>query len=89
MAGILIQSKVRDFAAWKKVFDSGADFRASFGGLSEQVYHDAGDPNQVVILLKWKSLAEAQKFTQSPELKEMMNKSGVEGPPVFHFLNEA
>lgn len=88
MATILIQSKVKDLAEWKKVYDSGADFRTSSGVHSEQVFFDASDPKQVTILLQLNSLANAQTFAHSPELKANMERAGVEGPPVFHFLNE-
>jgi hypothetical protein len=34
-------------------------------------------------------LANAKKFAQSAELKEAMEKAGVEGKPVIFFMNEA
>jgi quinol monooxygenase YgiN len=89
MASMLVQHKVKDFAAWKKTFDSVADFRASSGELSAQIYRDASDPNQLTLIFKWNSLANAQKFAHSPELKAAMEKAGVEGPPNIYFLNEA
>lgn len=88
MASILMHSRVKNYEEWRKVFESNAGLRASNGRLSEQVFRDASDPNVVFILLKWNSLANAQKFAQSPELKAAMEKAGVEGPPHFHFLNE-
>jgi heme-degrading monooxygenase HmoA len=89
MASMLIQHQVKDFAAWKKVFDSSKDLRTSNGELSSQVYHDASDPNKVTVINQWDSLAKAQKFAHSPELKEAMEKAGVVGAPVVSFLNEA
>jgi hypothetical protein len=47
MASMLIQHKVKDFAEWKKVFDSAAGLRASSGELSTQIFRDASDPNRV------------------------------------------
>jgi heme-degrading monooxygenase HmoA len=89
MASILIQHQVKDFAAWKKIFDSAKDFRTANGELSAQIFHDASDPNKVTVINKWDSLAKAQKFAHSPELKEAMEKAGVLGAPVVSFLNEA
>jgi len=71
------------------VFNSGNDFRTSNGELSHQIYRDASDPSKVVAFYKWNSLANAQKFAQSPELRSAMEKAGVEGPPSVYFLNEA
>ena len=89
MASMLIQHQVKDFAAWKKVFDSAIDLRTSNGELSAQVYRDASDPNSITTINKWDSLENAQKFAHSPELKAAMEKAGVEGPPNIYFLNEA
>ncbi len=88
MASMLVQHKVKDFAEWKNVYDSVADLRASNGELSDQIYRDASDPNRLTVIFKWDSLAKAQKYANSPELKAAMEKAGVEGPPDIYFLNE-
>ena len=88
MASMLIQHQVKDYAAWKKVFDSALEMRTSNGEISAQVYRDASDPNKVTTINKWNSLANAQKFAHSPELKAAMEKAGVVGAPNVSFLNE-
>jgi quinol monooxygenase YgiN len=89
MASILIHHSVKDFAEWKNVFDSAKIMRTSSGELSAQVYCDASDPNKITVINKWDSLANAQKFAHSPELKASMEKAGVVGAPTVYFLNEA
>ena len=86
MASMLVQHHVKDFAAWKKVYDSQAAFRRSSGELSDQVYHDASDPNKLTLLFKWDSVENARKFSQSAELKAAMEKAGVDGAPAISFL---
>lgn len=88
MASMMVQHSVKDFAMWKKVYDSNAALRTSNGELSNQVYQDANDPKKLTIMFRWNSLANAQKFAQSPELKAAMEQAGVEGPPTVNFLNE-
>jgi len=88
MATMLVQHNVKDFAEWKKVYDSVANLRANNGELSDQIYRDASDPNSLTVVFKWDSLANAKKYAQSPELKAAMEKAGVEGPPSIYFLNE-
>jgi quinol monooxygenase YgiN len=88
MARILIQHHVKDFAEWKKAFDSAADLRTRNGGLSTQVYQNESDPNSITAILKWDSMMNAHKYTQSPELKAAMEKAGVVGQPSISFLNE-
>ena len=89
MASMLIQHQVKDFAAWKKVFDAALEMRKSNGEISAQVYRDSSDPNKVTTINKWNSLANAQKFAHSPELKAAMENAGVVGAPNVSFLNEA
>ncbi|HWQ04384.1 MAG TPA: antibiotic biosynthesis monooxygenase [Longilinea sp.] len=89
MASMLIQHQVKDFAAWKKVFDSSIDLRTASGELSAQVYRDASNPSMITTINKWNSLANAQKFAHSPELKAAMEKAGVLGQPNVSFINEA
>ena len=86
MAGMLVQHTVKDFANWKKVYDSQADFRKSSGELSDQVYRDASDPNKLILVFKWNSVANAQKFAQSPDLRAAMENAGVDGAPSVTFL---
>ena len=88
MASMLVQHKVKDFADWKKVYDSVADLRSSNGELSDKIYRDESDPNSLTIIFKWDSIPNAQRYAQSPELKAAMEQAGVEGPPNIHFLNE-
>ena len=89
MASLLIQHTVKDYTEWKKMFDSAKDLRTSNGELSYQIYRDSTDTNKLTVINKWSSLAKAQKFAHSPELKAAMEKAGVEGPPTIYFLNEA
>jgi quinol monooxygenase YgiN len=88
MASMLVQHKVKDFAEWKKVYDSVANLRANNGELSDTIYRDANDPNSLTLIFKWDSLENARKYAQSPELKAAMENAGVEGPPSIYFLKE-
>jgi quinol monooxygenase YgiN len=89
MASILVQHTVKDYAVWKKTFDSHTGFRTANGELSAQIFRDASNPNSVTVLNKWKSLESAQKFAGSPELRAAMEEAGVTGTPQVFFLNEA
>jgi quinol monooxygenase YgiN len=88
MANMLVQHRVKNFAEWKKVYDSVSEMRASNGELSDQIYRDESDPNNLTVIFKWNSLANAKKYAHSPELKAAMEKAGVEGRPEIYFLNE-
>ena len=89
MASTLVQHKVKDFAEWKKVFDSEAKFLSTNGALGAQVFREASDPNCVTVIQKWASMEHAQKMTESPELRSKMQNAGVLVPPTITFMNEA
>jgi quinol monooxygenase YgiN len=89
MASMLVQHNVKDYAAFKKVYDSAESIRTTNGELSDQIFRDATDPNKLTLIFKWNSVANAQKYAHSPELKAAMEKAGVVGVPNISFLNEA
>ncbi len=86
---MIIQHKVKDYAEWKKIFDSAIGLRKAGGEISAQVLRDASDSNSLTIINRWDSMENAQKFANSPDLQAAMEKSGVIGMPIVHFLNEA
>jgi quinol monooxygenase YgiN len=88
MATMLVQIKVKNFAEWKPVFNSGSELRQSNGELAHKVYQDSNDPNKLSIVYSWNSPANAQKYFGSPELKALMEKAGVQGAPSISYLNE-
>ncbi|MFN2195725.1 MAG: antibiotic biosynthesis monooxygenase [Anaerolineales bacterium] len=88
MASMLIQHEVKDYAEWKKVYDSVAEMRTANGELSDKIYRDDSTPNNLTVIFKWNSLANAKKYAHSPELKAAMEKAGVVGKPEIYFLNE-
>lgn len=83
---VLILHAVKDYPAWKQVFDEAAALRKDAGEQSYQRLHDAGDRNRVVHFSKWASLAQARAFFESDRLVEIRRRAGVEAPE-FHYLH--
>lgn len=88
MAHLLIKHKVKDYSAWKKVFDGVVDTRRAGGEKSYQILHTDNDNNNLVAIFEWDSLENAKKYTTSSELKEAMGKAGVVEQPEIYFLEE-
>ena len=88
MANVLIHLNVQDYAQWKPVFDSVASTRQASGSRGGDLYHAAGNPNEVLVLWDWDSLDNARKFFTSAALREAMQKAGVIGPPSVYYLDE-
>jgi heme-degrading monooxygenase HmoA len=89
MAHFLVHHKVEDYKSWKSVFDAHSSLRSEAGSLGGKIFRSTNDPNEVFTLLEWDSLANAQKFAQSDNIKEAMKKAGVVGMPAIYFVEEA
>jgi heme-degrading monooxygenase HmoA len=89
MARLQVHHKVKDYAAWRKVFDEVTSTRTRFGSTGHQVYRVGNDPNDLIIVTDWHSLDEARAYAQSSELKEAMQHAGVISQPEVLFLEEA
>jgi quinol monooxygenase YgiN len=87
MQYVLIIHEVQDYPAWKKVFDAAASIRKEAGELVYQVLKYEHDANKIVHFSKWSSLANAQKFFESPKLVEIRKQAGVKSPE-FIYLNQ-
>lgn len=84
---VLIIHEVDDYAAWKKVFDDAAAIRKQAGEQSYQVLKYEHDKNKIVHFSRWKSLAGARSFFESPALIEIRKQAGVNAPE-FIYLNQ-
>lgn len=83
---VLIIHRVKNYEAWKQVFDAAAPMRRQAGEQHYQLLCDAHDPCRVVHFSQWVSLAAARAFFESPELVALRERAGVEAP-AFHYLH--
>jgi heme-degrading monooxygenase HmoA len=88
MAHLLIKHKVKDYLAWKKVFDGLINTRKARGEKSYQILHPENEANDLLAIFEWDDLENAKKFTNSSELKEAMGNAGVMEQPEVYFLEE-
>ena len=79
---------VRDFDAWKAIFDQFEPIRKEAGERSAVVLRHADDPNMVTIINTGDSLEAPQAFLNREELKAGMAEAGVTAPPTMIFANE-
>jgi len=88
MPHILIRHKVADYAKWKPGFDAHGVTHQANGSRGGQLFRNATDPNELVILLEWDDLEKARQFTQSEDLREVMQRLGVVDHPDIYFLKD-
>lgn len=88
MPYILVRHKVEDYARWKSAFDQHGATRKDSGSKGGRLFRNAQNPNEMVILFEWDDLEKAQKFAQSADLRETMQRAGVVDQPDVYFLEE-
>lgn len=88
MPTVIVKHTVKDYEAWKKVFDADAVNRepVSTGG---RLLRSAENPNEVTVVLQVKHLEKAKEWAQNPKLKETMQSAGVTSAPDIRFYQDA
>ncbi len=88
MPYLLVRQKVTDYEQWKLAFDTHGLTRQANGSRGGQLFRNASDPNELVVLLEWHDLEKARQFAQSEELREVMQRAGVVDHPTISFLKD-
>ena len=87
---VALTHKVKDFAAWLKVFDNeGTASRASYGLIDVVLARGIEDSNVVHIVFDIKDMAKAKARINDPALKKLMMDGGVIGTPKIEFYKDA
>ena len=88
MGMIVVHHKVKDFAAWKPVYDKHAAARKAAGLTKDHVLQSVDDRNAVTIVMDFSDASKAKAFAASADLKAAMKLAGVVGKPDIHILNK-
>jgi hypothetical protein len=87
---VVVTHKVKDYAAWLKVYDGeGPATRAANGLVDVVLSRSIDDSNTVQIIFDIKDMAKAKARIGSLELKKIMTDAGVVGMPKIEFYNQA
>jgi hypothetical protein len=89
MALLVVLHRVKDFGLWRQTYGTVAPLQKASGVTAESVYQAKDDPNNVLVLHTFNTMAEAEAFAAKPELREAMIKGGVEGAPRLEFFEQA
>lgn len=87
MPYVLIIHQVKDYAAWKIIFDEAREIRKNAGEIRYQLLRYDNDANNIVHFSQWSSLINARSFFESDELIQIRKKAGVKAPE-FIYLEE-
>lgn len=86
---LTVQHTVRDYDAWKPVFDEHESVRATHGCLGHTIYRDADKPEDLTVFIQCESRERAEGILRDPSLAEAMERGGVIGEPRVTWLAEA
>ncbi|MDR3470114.1 MAG: antibiotic biosynthesis monooxygenase [Devosia sp.] len=74
---------VKDYTAWRKVFDASAPMQKAMGIIGVEVFQDPNDPNKVIVIDRYPDMATMERYLANPQLKEAMTQAGVTTPPTI------
>lgn len=86
MVRIFVRHAVEDYATWKKVYDEFDETRRPMGVTGEAVFQSIDNPNDVTIWHDFETAEAARAFVTSEELRDAMQRSGVQGDPEVWFV---
>ena len=85
MTYMLCRNRVRNFARWKRVFDSHADAHRGAGLRLVHLWQCVDNPNQVFFLFEVEDMARARAFLNASDAAESGKEAGlIEGE--IHFF---
>jgi quinol monooxygenase YgiN len=81
MTTMFVRHTVSSYQVWRKAYDDFASVQKAKGVLAQAVYQATDNPNDITVTHEFASVAEAQAFINSDELKKAMQGAGVVGAP--------
>jgi quinol monooxygenase YgiN len=86
---MFVRHQVADYPAWRSVYDSIDETRASMGVTGHAVFRSTTDERDVTAYHDFESEDAAQAFASSPALRDAMGRAGVQGAPQIWFTTAA
>ena len=83
---VLVQHRVADYEPRKEGFDGHQDKREEASCIGHDVLRAADDPNMVYVYCPGTNPEEFTAFLDSAELRDIMQRLGVEGPPTITLM---
>ena len=88
MVNVFVRHRIKDYTAWKQVFDGFAAKRRAGGEQTYRVARLVGEPNNLCLFFEWDTAANAERFIASAELRSAMQQAGVTEQPEIYIAEE-
>ena len=85
---LIMRERVRDYDAWKSVFDGGEPLRAKHGCTGHEIFRSDDDGNDLTVHLRFRSREAGDALRSDPELAANMKRAGVETPPSVMWVRD-
>src|SRR5438045_3181459 len=89
MVAVIVRHRVKDYEAWKPLFDEHGEVRRRYGGTGHEIYRVSGDPLDLIIVNLFKDEAGAKGFMADLSLPEVMSRGGVASEPEITVCEQA
>ncbi len=83
---MVVEFAIRDYAAWRPVFDAAEPEREKAGVSTSRVFRDVDRPDQMLALFKVATRAKGDAWMKSAAVREAWKKGGVIGEVTHRFL---
>jgi hypothetical protein len=81
MALLAIRRSVRDYEAWRAVYDTLGELQRDWGVTAESVHLLLGTPDTILELHHFATVPQAKGFLTCRDFQAAMHRAGVEGIP--------
>lgn len=85
----VVRHQVADYDAWRTVHDGLDEIQTNAGVTAKSVHRLVGEENDLLVLHQFDTLAAAEAFLDSSELRDGMQAAGVQGPPSIDIYEDA
>jgi heme-degrading monooxygenase HmoA len=89
MVRLFVRHNVDDYGAWRRTYDEFDTQRGPMGVKGDAVFRSLDDPNDVTVWHDFDSDEAARAFVSSQELRDAMQRAGVQGEPQIWFVSQA
>ena len=82
---MIVTFSIKDYDSWRPVFNAAAPERAKDGIGKAQVYRNADQPNDLLVVFEVASEKSGNAWMSSPQVRAAWVKGGVIGTPTYRF----
>ena len=89
MVRLFARMNVADYETWRRVYDEFYAERGAMGVLGAAAFQLVDDPNDVTLWHDFETAEAATAFASSDALRNVIQRSGVQGEPQIWFTTES